>query len=194
MKLPPPRIKGHLALEACLAARRSVREYSAEPLSLAEVAQLLWAAQGLTSAGHRTAPSAGALYPLEVLLIAGNVIGAAPGIYRYDLGAHELHLTLPGDHRAHIAAAALEQDCVRNAAALLAFAAVPDRTTEKYGERGLRYVEIESGHAAQNVLLQAVALGLGAVPVGAFSDAKLKSALKLRANEEPLYLVPVGRP
>lgn len=128
------------------------------------------------------------------MLIVGNVVGAAPGIYRYDLGVHELRLALPGDHRAHVAAAALEQDCVRNAAAILAFAAVPQRTTEKYGERGLRYVDIEAGHTAQNVLLQAASLGLGAVPVGAFSDVKLKSALKLRANEEPLYLVPVGRP
>jgi SagB-type dehydrogenase family enzyme len=192
--LPRPLKKGAASLEKCLAARRSVREYRSEPLTLAEAGQLLWAGQGL-SGDHerRTAPSAGALYPLELLLIAGDVEGLEPGIYRYHPETHALRRVVSGDRRERIAAAALEQDSIRHAAATIAITAIARRTTGKYGDRGLRYMAIEVGHAAENILLQATSLGLGAVPVGAFSDSRLESLLELGSGEGPLYLIPAGR-
>jgi SagB-type dehydrogenase family enzyme len=192
--LPQPRKKGALSLEESLANRRSIRQYRNQPLTLAEVSQLLWAAQGITSAeGYRTAPSAGALYPLEIYLVAGNVEGLPAGIYHYEPQAHALTRTASGDHRESIAAAALGQDSPRGAPITIAIAAVASRTTGKYGDRGNRYVAIEVGHAAQNILLEATSLGLGAVPMGAFSDAELKRALALGQEEEPLYLISTGR-
>jgi SagB-type dehydrogenase family enzyme len=193
--LPEVRREGSVSVERALAQRRSVRRYSAEPLSLAEVAQLLWAAQGVTSGeGGRTAPSAGALYPLEVYLIAGDVSGLAPGAYRYDPKRHRLLPHRQGDLREALAERALEQSWVAEAPALLVFSAFPERTARKYGGRAPRYVQIEVGHAAQNVYLQAVALGLGTVMVGAFEDAPLGRVLGLSSGEIPVSLMPVGRP
>jgi SagB-type dehydrogenase family enzyme len=191
--LPAPRLASGHALEAILHARRSVREFGTTPLTLAEVGQLLWAAQGLTHDGRRTAPSAGALYPLVLYLVAGRVSGLDAGVYRYLPASHQLTLVLAGEVRAALAQAALGQGCVDQAAATLAFAAVPRRTTRQYGERGLRYVHIEVGHAAQNVFLQATALTLATVTVGAFDDAAVARVLKLPREETPLYLMPVGR-
>jgi SagB-type dehydrogenase family enzyme len=195
LALPEVRREGSVSVERALAQRRSVRGYSAEPLSLAEVAQLLWAAQGVTSGeGRRTAPSAGALYPLEVYLVAGNVSGLAPGAYRYDSKRHRLLPHRQGDLREALAERALEQSWVAEAPALLVFSAFPERTARKYGGRAPRYVHIEVGHAAQNVYLQAVALGLGTVVVGAFEDAPLGRVLGLSPGEIPVSLMPVGRP
>lgn len=192
--LPQPRRSGPWSVEGALAERRSVREYTGEPLTRAELAQLLWAAQGITSAeGLRTAPSAGALYPLEVYVAVGAVDDLPSGIYRYEPARHALELVASGDRRAELAAAALGQECVQDGAAVLALAAVYRRTTGKYGERGIRYVHMEVGHAAQNVCLQAVALGLGTVVVGAFDDRDVKRILNMGAREEPLCLMPVGR-
>jgi SagB-type dehydrogenase family enzyme len=195
VKLPAAKLQGTVSIEQTLARRRSVRDYSGKPLTLEELSQLLWAAQGITAAwGARTAPSAGALYPLEVYALAGNVQGLAPGVYRYVPKAHELVLIIAGDLRAQLANAALGQDAVRTAAVDLVITAVPTRTTTKYGERGHRYVLMEVGHAAQNVHLQAVALGLGSVPIGAFDDQKVTTLLNLPKAEAPLYIIPVGRP
>jgi SagB-type dehydrogenase family enzyme len=183
------------ALESVLQVRRSVREYSRKPLTRDELAQLLWAAQGVTGPeGLRTAPSAGALYPLEVDVVIGDVDGLPSAIYRYKPDRHELVLTREGDRRRELRTAALGQDCVEAAAAVIALAGVYERTTEKYGERGIRYVHMEVGHAAQNVCLQAAALGLGTVVVGAFEDSPVKRVLGLARDEEPLSLIPVGRP
>jgi SagB-type dehydrogenase family enzyme len=194
-KLPAPKFRSTVSIEETLATRRSIRDYSGKPLTLEELSQLLWAAQGITAAwGARTAPSAGALYPLEVYALAGNVQGLAPGVYRYVPKDHELVQMATGDLRAQLAGAALGQDSVRTAALALVFTAVPARTTGKYGERGHRYVLMEAGHAAQNVHLQAVALGLGTVPVGAFDDQKVTTLLNLPKGETPLYIIPVGRP
>jgi SagB-type dehydrogenase family enzyme len=194
IELPPPDTRGTLTLEQTLLTRRSVREYRRGSLTLAQVSQLLWAAQGTTSrTGFRTAPSAGALYPLEVYLVAGDVEGLAAGVYRYASRRHELHVVSTGDERPSLANAALGQACVKDAAATLALLSVHERTTGKYGNRGIRYAHIEAGHAAQNILLQAVALGLGAVPVGAFDDDAVTQVLGPRENAKPLYLVPVGR-
>jgi SagB-type dehydrogenase family enzyme len=183
------------SLESVLQERRSVREYSRKRLTRDELAQLLWAAQGVTGPGGlRTAPSAGALYPLEVDVVIGDVDGLPSAIYRYRPDRHELVLTREGDRRRELRAAALGQDCVEAGAAVIALAGVYERTTGKYGERGIRYVHMEVGHAAQNVCLQAAALGLGTVVVGAFEDGPVERVLGLARDEEPLSLIPVGHP
>jgi len=189
--LPGPRVAGTLSLEEVLAARRSVREFGEHRASPAEVGQLLWAGAGVTGTAprYRSAPSAGALHPLEHYAILPE------GIYHYRPEGHVLHLTRAGDARPELAAAAYGQGCIAQAACVVAIAGVYGRTTGKYGERGrLRYVPMDAAHAAQNVLLQAVALGLGAVPVGAFEDEKVRRALGLPSEEVPLYLIPVGKP
>jgi SagB-type dehydrogenase family enzyme len=191
--LPAPRLKGKISLEEALQNRRSIREYKSTPLKLYEVSQLLWAAQGITSDwGGRTAPSAGALYPLEVYLVAGNVEGLDSGIYRYAPSGHQLVRVKVGDFRAKLSEAALNQSCVADAPISLVIIAIYERTTVKYGDRGIMYVHLEAGHAAQNICLQAVALGLGAVPVGAFEDQKVIDVIGMSKNESPLYIIPVG--
>jgi SagB-type dehydrogenase family enzyme len=194
MALPSPDQAGRLSVEAALATRRSVREFATGSLTLGAVSQLLWAAQGITSdAGYRTAPSAGALYPLLLHLVAGDVEALAPGIYRYGPQRHSLETVAAGDRRAALVDAALSQHWIADAAAVIAVAAIPARTTRKYGERGRRFVLMEAGHAAQNICLQAVSLGLGATPVGAFRDEAVKNVLQLAAEAEPIYLIPVGK-
>jgi len=188
--LPAPQLKGPLSLEEALAQRRSVREFADTPLTLAELGQLLWAAQGMTHpAGLRTAPSAGALYPLEVYVVTREAT------YRYEPQGHRMSVHMEGDARPRLYAAALRQEPVLNAPAVLVIAAVYARTADKYGaDRSPRYVHLEAGHAAQNVLLQAVALNLGAVPIGAFEDDTVKQGLALPSDQQPLYLIPVGHP
>ena len=194
MKLPEPSYDSGVSLERSLLERRSVRSYRDEPLTLQEISRLLWAAQGITDPGGlRTAPSAGALYPLEVYVVAGDVPDLPPGVYRYRADGHELIKIAGDDRRAELAHAALSQSCVAEGAAAFIFTAVYSRTTGKYGERGIRYVHIEAGHAAQNLLLEATAMGLGAVPVGAFDDGDVAELLNLPDNESPLYIIPVGR-
>ncbi|MEM3389547.1 MAG: SagB/ThcOx family dehydrogenase, partial [Thermoproteota archaeon] len=159
LRLPEPRYESEVSVEEALLKRRSVREYARSSLTLQEVSQLLWAAQGVTDPqGLRTAPSAGALYPLEVYLIVGEVESLAPGVYKYVPDGHEIIRVLDGDKRVSLAEAALGQAWVRNAAVDIVIASVYERTTRKYGERGIRYVHLEAGHAAQNICLQAVAL------------------------------------
>jgi SagB-type dehydrogenase family enzyme len=192
MALPAPRLENSVSLVQALAGRRSVREYKRGALTLSQVSQLLWAAQGETQIDARTAPSAGALYALELYLVAGEVHDLAPGIYHYLPSGHQLELIADGDRRRELCAAALEQQCAAEGAAVFVFAAVARRTTRKYGERGVRYVHIEVGHAAQNLALQATALGLGTVTVGAFDDAAVMRLLHLPEGEAPLYLMPVG--
>lgn len=140
------------------------------------------------------APSAGALYPLELYIVAGNVSGIAPGIYHYRPQAHTLTPMRPGDRRAEFSAAALHQSAIAKAPAALLFTAVFARTTGKYEERGVRYVYMDLGHAAENVYLQAVALNLGTVVIGAFDDAAVRQAISLPVGEMPLSIMPVGRP
>jgi SagB-type dehydrogenase family enzyme len=188
--LPPPDRTGRITLEEALARRRSLREFSALALSEQELSQLLWAAQGITHPdGLRTAPSAGALYPLELYVVT------ASGFYHYDPREHRLDLHSEGDLRPALYRASWEQDCVREAPAVFVITAVYERTERKYGhERGPRYVHLEAGHAAQNMLLQAVTLGLGGVTVGAFQDDQVQKALSLPGVHQPLYLIPIGHP
>jgi len=194
IKLPEPQYDSDVSIEQSLLNRRSIRSYTGEPLTLQEVSQLLWAAQGITDArGLRTAPSAGALYPLEVYLVAGDVEDLPPGVYRYEPDGHQLVKTMDGDGRAGLASAALGQGCVKEGAVAFVFTGVYERTTGKYGDRGIRYVHIEVGHAAQNLCLQATAMGLGAVTVGAFNDEQVTKLLNLPGDEQPLYIIPIGR-
>lgn len=194
IKLPPPTRTAAVSVEEALARRRSVREFAERPLTLAELGQLLWAAQGITAPdGRRTAPSAGALYPLELYAVVGAVEDLASGVYRYRPQGHTLELHIDADVRPALTQAALGQESVADAPVVLAFAAVAERTRVKYRERTERYVHIEVGHAAQNVYLQAVALGLGTVVVGAFHDDEVTRVLRLDRGETPAALMPVGR-
>jgi len=194
IKLPEPRLESNASLEETLLNRRSIREYSSSPLTFGEVSQLLWAAQGLTAEwGGRTAPSAGGLYPLEIYLAAGSVVNLAPGIYKYKPEGHELIKLRDGDEREELAKAALNQTWVKAGAINIVVAAVYERTTKKYGDRGVRYVDMEAGHAAQNLYLQATALDLGMVTVAAFNDEQVRRILDMLTNETPLYVIPVGK-
>jgi SagB-type dehydrogenase family enzyme len=189
IRLPEPSLAGDVSLEEAIARRRSVREFTDEPLTREEVSQLLWAAQGITDPrGLRAAPSAGALYPLEVFVVLPE------GVYRYSPQGHALTTLLEGDRRGDLWEAGLEQDALRQAAAIFVVAGVYERTEGKYGERAERYVKLEAGHAAQNLLLQAVVLDLGAVPIGAFYDDEVQAALALPGDHFPLYLISVGHP
>lgn len=194
VKLPPPKVKGNYSLEELLEKRRSVRQFSNKSLTLAELSQLLWAAQGITSPdGLRTAPSAGATYPLEVLVVASSIEGLSQGVYRYIPQQHSLVLEQTADIRRELYNASLRQGSILQAPCSLVFTAFYERTTEKYGERGKKYVHMEVGHAAQNVYLQAEALSLHTVVIGAFHDDRVSNVLRLKPNEQPLYIMPLGR-
>ncbi|RDD61038.1 SagB/ThcOx family dehydrogenase [Ferruginivarius sediminum] len=194
MELPAPTTNGSMPLEAAIGRRRSRRSFRAEPLALADLSQLLWAAQGVTNpAGFRAAPSAGALYPLELYVVAGHVEGLASGVYRADVSGAALDHVQSGDERQALARIALHQDWMVDAPVIIAVAAVFERTTAKYHARGERYVHIEAGCAVQNVYLQATALGLGTTVVGAFDDEAVQRRLGMAERERPLALLPVGR-
>jgi SagB-type dehydrogenase family enzyme len=188
IQLPEPRRDGPLSVEGALAQRRSVRSFTDQPLTPEQIGQLLWAAQGVTSqGGYRTAPSAGALYPLEIYALTRE------GLYHYDPNLHTLTRVLEGDLRTDLGEAALNQDSVRLAPLVLVYTAVFSRTESKYGSaRGPRYIHMEVGHSAQNVLLQAQALGLAGVPIGAFYDDRVRNLLQLPQDRQPLYLLPMG--
>ncbi|WP_337866714.1 SagB/ThcOx family dehydrogenase [Ignavibacterium sp.] len=195
LKLPKPKYESNTPIEKALLERRSVREYKDEPLTLSELSQLLWAAQGITEPGKgfRTAPSAGALYPLEVYLVVGNVKGLASGVYKYRPLEHEIAKVRDGDVRNELTAAALGQSWVGEGSIVIVFSAVYERTTRKYGDRGIKYVHMEVGHTAQNVWLQAVSLNLGTVVIGAFKDNEVSSILNIPDKEKPLCIMPVGK-
>ena len=194
LRLPEPQYDSEFSIEQSLLKRRSVRDYTKEPVTIEEVSQLLWAVQGITdSRGYRTAPSAGATYPLEIYLVAGNVLQLKPGVYRYSPSDHSLDVVIGGDVRADLAEAALMQTWMQDGAVMIVITAVYERTTRRYGERGVRYVHMEAGHAAQNLYLQATSMELGTVVVGAFHDDQVAEILQLPQEERPLYLVPVGK-
>ena len=198
--LPSPATDGNVSVEAALANRRSHRRFQDRAISAEQLSQILWAAYGITSpnphpnlrGGLRTAPSAGALFPLEIYAVVGNVEGIEPGVYRYIADGHKIVRVIDRDVRGELAEAALGQRMVSEAPASVFFSAAFSRTTGIYGERGRRYVYMEIGHSAQNVYLQAQALGLGTCAIGAFTDGRVGQLLELPANEEPLYLMPIG--
>jgi SagB-type dehydrogenase family enzyme len=177
-----------MTLVEALGTRRSVRAFTAEPVDDDAIASLLFAAQGETASwGGRTAPSAGGLYPLEVYAATRT------GLVRYVSGAHAVEVA-SGDRRPAIAAATGDQDAARLAPVLFVVTGVVARTAAKYGDRAERYVQLEAGHACQNLLLAATARGLGAVPLGAFDDDDLRAALGAGPEEQPLYVIPCGHP
>lgn len=189
--LPDPSIDGTVSIEAAIAQRRSIRAFGSESLTLEEIGQLLWAAQGVTGdrPAKRAAPSAGGCHPLVIYVCRSD------GVWRYHPQGHYLTRHREHDTRQQLPQAALGQTFVAQAPSVFVFSAVFKRTTDRYQKRGrVRYVPMDAGHAAENLLLQAVALGLGGVPVGAFDDGAVRERLALPADEEPLYLIPVGHP
>lgn len=191
INLPEPDTLGRAPVEKTIQDRRSIRSFTDESLTQEEISQLMWSAQGITDEAEdlRSAPSAGATYPLEVYYIDER------GVYHYDPEEHTLELIKGGDKRDELARASLGQRTISQAPANIVIAAVFSRTQNVYGrERGERYVHIEVGHAAQNIHLQAVSLGLGSVPIGAFSDDSVKNIVSMPADHEPLYVIPVGHP
>jgi len=186
--LPKAATTGKMSLEETLAKRRSVRSFKTDPLTTEQIAQLSWSAQGISDAkrGYRTCPSAGATYPLELYVVT------PAGVDHYHPKDHALRRHLDGDVRGALREAALGQGFVGSAPATFVIAGVRARTERRYARRAERYVIMEVGHAGQNLLLQAVALNLAAVPVGAFRDEDVAKALNLPKDHAPLYLIPVG--
>jgi SagB-type dehydrogenase family enzyme len=188
IQLPVPALRGGMSLEEAMANRESIRHFTPEPLTPSELSQLLWAAQGTTrNWGGRTVPSAGALYPLELYLVLRD------GFFHYAPQKHQLKRISDQNYLENLAGAALGQQCIRESPAVIVITAVYERMARKYGSRGERYIKLEAGHAAQNILLQVVSLGLGAVPIGAFYDDRVRKVLNLPVDHEPLYLIPLGR-
>jgi SagB-type dehydrogenase family enzyme len=193
VKLSELKVSSKSRIEELIEKRRSIRKYTDRELSESVISRILWAAQGISSEdGLRTSPSAGALYPLEIHLVAGEGSGLEPGTYRYVPEEHIIVQEIAGDMREKLSKAALSQPMVKNAFVSIVISAVYPRITSKYGKRGIRYAHMEAGHAAQNVYLLGVELGVGTCAVGAFEDEEVRKVLKLPANEEPLYILPLG--
>jgi SagB-type dehydrogenase family enzyme len=172
-----------------------VRSFASRPLDLKQVSQLLWGADGLSDPrGLRTAPSAGATYPVDLYLVVGEqgVADLAAGVYHYQSAAQALTRVAPGDVRAAVARASLDQTWMTQAPVLVVITGEYRRCTARYGERGIRYTHMEVGNVSQNLFLAAEALGLGAGIVGAFEDKALAQVLKLPPGHEPLLVMPVG--
>lgn len=190
IQLPETKTKSGVSLEEAILKRRSQRIFLQKDLSLEQISQLLWAAQGISGGrlgfSFRTAPSAGALYPMEIYVLTKD------GLFHYLPQGHKLEIFSQKDLRKALSSAALGQSPIVKAPVDIVICAVYERVTQKYGERGIRYTHIEAGHVAQNIHLQAVTLGLGSVPIGAFSDEQVKEILSLPNDYEPLYIIPVG--
>ncbi|HXY20275.1 MAG TPA: SagB/ThcOx family dehydrogenase [Gemmatimonadales bacterium] len=194
--LPAPRHAGALSLEAALWARQSVRTLARDSsVGLADAAQLLWAAQGVNRAnGHRTAPSAGAAYPLELYLVASRVRDLAPGVYHYRPATHDLEPLAAGDRLRELVDAAVHQAWVADAAGVIVFAAVYQRAAQRFGSRAERFVPMDVGFAGENVYLEAAALGLGTTFAGSVDDTAAARVLGLGPEARALGVMPFGRP
>jgi SagB-type dehydrogenase family enzyme len=196
MKLPRPRTKGQDTLEEVIKRRRTIRSFRSTSMTQDQLSQLLWAAQGITEerGSKRAAPSGGALYPIDVYAVvgAGGVEGVQPAIYRYEPNDHSVSLVVEGDLRQPLARASLSQMWMAKAPVSVVITSEYSRITSKYGERGVRYAMIEAGHVAQNIFLQAEALGMGAGIVGAFHDKDVIQVMKIPLSHEPLLILPIG--
>ena len=196
MKLPPPSESGGMALERAIKNRRTIRSFAREGLSLTQLSQLLWSGQGITGnrGFERAAPSGGALFPMDVYVATGPsaVQGLKAGVYHYEPPAHAVRLVYEGDQRQALARASFAQQWMAEAPIDLVISAEYRRITGKYGQRGVRYAVMESGHIAQNIFLMAESLGLGAGIVGAFDDETVARVLRLPRGHEPLLIMPVG--
>ena len=194
LQLPEPPGSGSQSVQQALWERRSTREFASKAMGLDQVAAILFAAQGVNrDQGYRTAPSAGALYPLELFLAAGEVDALAPGAWRYVPYTHSLTPSSEGDPRQALARACLDQGWTAEAQCLVVITAVYERVTKKYGERGVRYCHIEAGCASENMALVLPSLGLGSTVVGAFRGRDVQKAVGASDDEEPLVVQPVGR-
>ena len=205
IKLPSSQLKGRVSLEEAIARRRSVRRYRREPLELSQLSQILWSAQGITgSRGLRATPSAGATYPLDIFVVIGRqgvvVSGSKQtaqelqaGVYHYEVDSHSLILHKAADLRPDLAKASLDQEFIVDAPVAVVICAIYHRTSQRYGKRGERYVHMEVGHAGENIHLQAAALGLATVEIGAFHDEEVMKVLGLEEQIKPLYVMPVGK-
>jgi SagB-type dehydrogenase family enzyme len=197
IKLPPPQLKSKFSLEEAIARRRSIRRYRTEAITLSQLSQILWAAQGITGAGKlRAAPSAGATYPLEIFAVLGNktVDDLMAGIYHYEVDLHSLVCHVQGDLRQELARAALEQVFIAEAPVNIIICTIYPRTSYTYGRRGERYVHMEVGHVGENIHLQATALGLATAEIGAFEDEEVRKVLGVQEQIKPLYIMPIGKP
>jgi len=200
IKLPEPALSGNMSVEEALYKRRSVREYNSGQIDLKTTSQLLWSVYGVTMVNEKngrlfkTAPSAGATYPLEIYLLAGDVESLRPGLYSYIPATHSIVFLIEGDMRKDLTNACLGQDMIDQAPLSIVFTAFYERLTNRYGKRGKdRYVCMDLGHAAQNLYLQATSLSLGTCAIGAFVDDGLINLFKLQKKETPLYVMPVGK-
>ncbi len=194
IKLPKFKVAGNISIEETLYRRRSIRKFLNDSLNLEEISQILWAAQGITNTdGRRTSPSAGATYPLELYLISNKVEGLKDGVYQYIPDQHLLKVKKEGDLLKEIAGATYQVEMCSGAAGIIVITAIVERTVSVYGERGMRYIYMEAGHAAENLSLQGVALNIGSVLVGAFDDLRVIKALSLSKGEIPLYIIPIGK-
>lgn len=198
VRLPGPERKGSISLEEAIQMRRCVRRFADKPLSLAQVSQLLWAANGVTGRDHRfrAAPSAGALHPLDFYVVAGqdSVTGLEAGVWHYRVKKHELSLVAPGDLREALSGASLRQKHIKSAEINIVITVEYARSTKKYGSRGKRYAILDAGFAAENLFLQVQSLGLATCVVGAFKDAEVAEALKLPPEHEPMLILTTGFP
>lgn len=196
INLPIPQQKGTVSVEEAIGRRCSTRCYRQKPLTLAQLSQLLWVAQGITTGHRRAAPSAGATYPLEAFafVASSGVEGLVAGVYHYQPETHSLVVHAPGDLTGRLSHAALDQRAIAEAPVSMLVAAILERTSRRYGRRAERYVAMEAGHVGQNVHLQAAAMGLGTVMIGAFDDAEVGNVLGTGKELEPLYIMPVGMP
>ncbi len=196
MNLPAPKLDGNVSLETTIKQRRTVRSFANEPLTVTQLSQILWAAQGITEdrGTKRAAPSGGALYPIDIYAVVGKigVRDLAQGVYHYDPPRHSLERIVDTDQKEAVAVASLRQMWMTTAPVILVITVEYDRITIKYGERGKRYAVIEVGHIGQNIFLQCQALGLSAGIVGAFYDTQVTSAVNTPKNHEPLIIMPVG--
>ncbi len=185
-----------MSLAEAIARRRSIRDFTPEPITQSELSEILWAAQGITDKSWRcrTVPSAGATYPLEFFVVCGGIKEMDDGIYHYNIDSHSLTLFHKGDARLELARAALTQEFIHEAPVDIVICAEYEWTLRRYGARGERYVHMEVGHAGQNIYLQATALGLATVAIGAFHDETVREVLRLDKQTKPLYIMPVGRP
>jgi len=197
IKLPLPQLEGKMSVEEALARRRSRREFKDYSLTIEQVSQLLWSAQGITEErrGFKTAPSAGATYPLDIYLVVGKdkVENLKGGVYHYNPRPHSLTIILDKDQRRELARACLRQRFIEDAPISLVITVEFSRITNYYGERGIYYAYMEAGHVGQNVYLQAESLELGTVVIGAFYEKDISQALNLPIQHIPLYVMPVGR-
>ncbi len=194
IQMSEPKTKGSISVEEAIKQRRSRRTFTNDPILLTEISQLCWAAQGITESntGFRSAPSAGALYPLEIFLVIGNS-DLESGIYQYSCEDHSLICIKKGDYRSQLSNASLDQECIKNAALNVVITAIYERSTIRYKSRGKeRYVHMEAGHVAQNIYLQVESMELGTVAIGAFYDNSVQEIISIPKDHIPIYILPVG--